>query len=63
MSLTNRILIGMVAGILLGSLLNVMLGSAALADSYRMVVNDWLSSAASLSPPSSCWWCHWYWCR
>ncbi|MEQ8801420.1 MAG: cation:dicarboxylase symporter family transporter, partial [Haliea sp.] len=42
MSLTNRILIGMVAGILLGSLLNVMLGGAALADSYRMVVNDWL---------------------
>ncbi len=42
MSLTNRILIAMVAGILLGSLFNFMLSSAGLAESYRVVVNDWL---------------------
>jgi len=41
-SLTNRILIAMVAGILLGSLFSIMLSSVNLAESYRVVVNDWL---------------------
>jgi len=42
MSLTKRILLAMVAGILLGSLCNVLLQSAELGDSWRRIINDWL---------------------
>jgi Na+/H+-dicarboxylate symporter len=44
MSLTNRILIAMVAGILLGSLINLMQGSAALSADFRLVMDEWLVS-------------------
>jgi Na+/H+-dicarboxylate symporter len=42
MSLTNRILIAMVAGILLGSLLNLLMHSSGLSDVFRVVVDDYL---------------------
>ncbi len=42
MSLTNRILIAMVAGILLGSLLNLLLHSAGVPESLRVLLNDYL---------------------
>jgi len=42
MSLTNRILVSMVAGILLGSLLNLLLHSSGMSDTFRMIVNDYL---------------------
>ncbi|QIB66028.1 dicarboxylate/amino acid:cation symporter [Kineobactrum salinum] len=42
MSLTNRILIAMVAGILMGSLLNLVLHSSALGETYRGLINDYL---------------------
>ena len=42
MSLTNRILLGMVAGILTGSLLNLLLHSAALSEGLRLVTTDFL---------------------
>ena len=42
MSLTNRILISMVAGILIGSLLNLLLHSSGLSDAFRVVVDDYL---------------------
>ena len=42
MSLTNRILIAMVAGILLGSLLNLLMHSSGLSDAFRVVVDDYL---------------------
>lgn len=42
MSLTNKILISMVAGILLGSLLNLMLGSSGIADSARQFIQNFL---------------------
>ena len=42
MSLTKRILLAMVAGILLGSLCNVVLQSAELGDSWRQLINDGL---------------------
>ena len=42
MSLTNRILVSMVAGILIGSLLNLLMHSSSLSDSFRVVVDDYL---------------------
>jgi Na+/H+-dicarboxylate symporter len=42
MSLTKRILLAMVAGILLGSLCNVVLQSAELGDSWRQLINNGL---------------------
>jgi Na+/H+-dicarboxylate symporter len=42
MSLTNRILIAMVAGILLGSLLNLLLHSGGVPESLRALLNDYL---------------------
>lgn len=42
MSLTNRILLAMVAGILIGSLLNLVLHTSAIDAGTRMVVEDWL---------------------
>ena len=42
MSLTNRILVSMVAGILIGSLLNLLLHSSAMSDAVRMIVDDYL---------------------
>ena len=42
MSLTNRILIAMVAGILLGSLLNLLMHSSGVAESVRQVVDTYL---------------------
>jgi Na+/H+-dicarboxylate symporter len=42
MSLTNRILISMVAGILLGSLLNLLLHSGGVPESLRVLLNDYL---------------------
>lgn len=42
MSLTRRILIAMVAGILLGSLFNLVLHGAAVSEPYRGIVNDWV---------------------
>jgi len=42
MSLTNRILIAMVAGILVGSLLNLLLHSSGMSDTFRMMINDYL---------------------
>ena len=44
MSLTNRILIAMVAGILIGSLINLLLHSTGLSDSVRMLIDDYLVS-------------------
>jgi Na+/H+-dicarboxylate symporter len=42
MSLTNRILISMVAGILLGSLLNLLLHSGSVPESLQVLLNDYL---------------------
>ena len=42
MSLTNRILISMVAGILLGSLLNLLLHSAGVPEGFRGVLDEYL---------------------
>lgn len=42
MSLTNRILVAMVAGILTGSLLNLVLHATSIDDGVRMVTEDWL---------------------
>jgi Na+/H+-dicarboxylate symporter len=42
MSLTNRILIAMVAGILVGSLLNLLLHSSSMPDTFRMIVDNYL---------------------
>ena len=42
MSLTNRILVAMVAGILIGSLLNLLLHSSGMSDTIRMMINDYL---------------------
>lgn len=42
MSLTRRILIAMVAGILLGSLFNLVLHGTAVSEPYRGIVNDWV---------------------
>ena len=42
MSLTNRILISMVAGILMGSLLNLLLHSSGMSDAFRMIIDDYL---------------------
>jgi Na+/H+-dicarboxylate symporter len=42
MSLTNRILIAMVAGILVGSLLNLVLQSSGLGETSRELINDYL---------------------
>ena len=42
MSLTNRILISMVAGILMGSLINLLLHSTGISDNFRMIISDFL---------------------
>ncbi|HEY7776620.1 MAG TPA: cation:dicarboxylase symporter family transporter, partial [Kineobactrum sp.] len=42
MSLTNRILIAMVTGILMGSLLNLLLSTGALTESVRQLIDTWL---------------------
>ncbi len=42
MSLTNRILLSMVAGILIGSLLNLLMNSSGMSDTFRMIVDDYL---------------------
>jgi Na+/H+-dicarboxylate symporter len=42
MSLTNRILLAMVAGILLGSVLNLLLQSSAVSESVRVFTTDFL---------------------
>ncbi|PLW81860.1 dicarboxylate/amino acid:cation symporter [Kineobactrum sediminis] len=42
MSLTNRILIAMVTGILMGSLLNVLLNASGLAESLRQFIDTYL---------------------
>jgi Na+/H+-dicarboxylate symporter len=42
MNLTNRILVSMVAGILVGSLLNLLLHSSSIPDTFRMIVDDYL---------------------
>ncbi len=42
MSLTNRILISMVAGILLGSLLNLLLQSSDISETIHLVLQDYL---------------------
>lgn len=42
MTLTNRILVSMVAGILFGSLLNLLLHSSGMSDTFRMIVDDYL---------------------
>ncbi len=42
MSLTNRILISMVAGILLGSLLNLLLQSSDISETIHLVMQDYL---------------------
>ncbi len=42
MSLTNRILLGMVAGVLTGSLLNLMLHGSLLSEGLRLVTTDFL---------------------
>ena len=42
MSLTNRILLGMVAGVLTGSLLNLLLHSAAVSEGLRLFTTDFL---------------------
>ena len=44
MSLTNRILISMVAGILLGSLINLLMHSTSMSDTFRMVIDEYLVS-------------------
>ncbi|WP_439101557.1 dicarboxylate/amino acid:cation symporter [Congregibacter sp.] len=42
MSLTNRILLGMLAGILLGSLLNLIGHGSAVDGTVRTIIDDWL---------------------
>ena len=42
MSLTNRILIAMVAGILLGSLINLLMHSSGMSDTFRSVIDGYL---------------------
>lgn len=42
MSLTNRILVAMIAGILFGSLLNLVLSSSSLPDGFRMGIEEYL---------------------
>lgn len=42
MSLTNRILLAMVAGILVGSLLNLISSASGVEGSLRMIIDDWL---------------------
>jgi len=42
MSLTNRILIAMVAGILFGSLLDLILGSSSISAGFHMVIQDYV---------------------
>ena len=42
MTLTTRILIAMVAGILLGSLLNIVLGAQVLPGALGEVIDTWL---------------------
>jgi len=42
MSLTNRILISMVAGILLGSLLNLLLQSSDISETFHLILQDYL---------------------
>ena len=42
MSLTNRILIAMVAGILLGSLLNLLISSSGVAESVTQIIDAYL---------------------
>jgi len=44
MSLTNRILISMVAGILLGSLINLLMHSTGISDTFRMLIDQYLVS-------------------
>ena len=44
MSLTNRILISMVAGILLGSLINLLMHSTSMSDTFRMIIDQYLVS-------------------
>jgi Na+/H+-dicarboxylate symporter len=44
MSLTNRILISMVAGILLGSLINLLMHSTSMSDTFRMLIDQYLVS-------------------
>lgn len=44
MSLTNRILIAMVAGIALGSICNILLASSAVSPGFQLVVQDYLIS-------------------
>ena len=44
MSLTNRILLAMIAGILMGSLINLLLGSTSISDNFRMLIDDYLIS-------------------
>jgi len=44
MSLTNRILIAMVAGILFGSLLDLILDSTGISEGFRMVIRDYVVS-------------------
>jgi len=41
-SLTNRILIAMVAGILFGSLLNLLIHSSGMAEGFRMLIENYL---------------------
>ena len=42
MSLTNRILVSMVAGVLAGSLINLVLHATSIDAGARMVLEDWL---------------------
>ena len=44
MSLTNRILISMVAGILLGSLINLLMHSTSMSDTFRLAIDQYLVS-------------------
>ena len=44
MSLTNRILIAMVGGILMGSLINLLMHSTGISDTFRMLIGDYLIS-------------------
>ncbi len=42
MSLTNRILISMVAGILVGSLINLLMHSTGISETFMMIISDFL---------------------
>ena len=44
MTLTNRILIAMVGGILMGSLINLLMHSTGMSDAFRMVIDEYLVS-------------------